>query len=715
MRFRTLILGLAGALLSAHVSWAQLDTETPAQPSLDPKQISAPFVPGELVVGLESGNLALPLVAMEMVGTITAQNPPIQSFVIKLAPNLTMQDAGEFLRTIPGVRYVEPNYLAFAFATPNDPRYSQQYGPQRIQANLAWDIWQPQRTVYIAIIDTGIDSNHPDLTNKMRRHTNGAVYGWNTLNNTTNALDDNGHGTHCAGIAAAEINNGVGIAGVAAWNPNVANSRAYVQLMPVKVLSASGSGSYDSVARGITWAADNGAHILSLSLGGAGGSQQLQDAVNYAWNRGCLVVVAAGNGASSSPQYPAFYTNSIAVAATDSSDRLASFSQYGSWVDIAAPGVGILSTIPNNSYTAYDGTSMACPHVAGAAAVLWSHNGSLTNAQLRSALETNVDPYQPFSGRTIAPNAGRLNVYRALQAVSNPTQPSLSSLSLNPTSVVGGNSSTGTVTLSGPAPSGGFVVSLSSSNTNVATVPSTVTVPAGATSANFTVSTQAVSSATSVTITASAGGVSRSATLTVNPPSSGVTLQSLTISPTSVVGGNSATGTVTLSGPAPSGGFVVSLSSSNTNVATVPSTVTVPAGATSANFTISTRAVSSATSVTITASAGGVSRSATLTVNPSPSVTLQSLTISPTNIVGGNTATGTVTLSGPAPAGGVVVQLRSSSSRASVPSTVTVPAGATSARFTIQTRSTFWPFVETVTITASYNGVSRSAQLTVWF
>jgi len=714
MRFRMLILGLAVTVCSALLSWAQLNTETATQPSLDPKQISAPFVPGELVVGLESGDLALPLLAMEMVGTITAQNPPINSFVIKLAPNLTMHDAGEFLRSLPGVRYVEPNYLAFAFANPNDPSFSQQYGPQRIQANLAWDIWQPQRTVYIAIIDTGIDSNHPDLTNKMRRHSNGAVYGWNTLNNTTNALDDNGHGTHCAGIAAAEINNGVGIAGVAAWNPNVANSRAYVQLMPVKVLSSSGSGSYDGVARGITWAADNGAHILSLSLGGAGGSQQLQDAVNYAWNRGCLVVVAAGNGASSSPQYPAFYTNSIAVAATDSSDRLASFSQYGSWVDIAAPGVGILSTIPNNSYTAYDGTSMACPHVAGAAAVLWSHNGSLTNAQLRSALETNVDPYQPFSGRTIAPNAGRLNVYRALQAVSNPTQPSLSSLSLNPTSVVGGNSSTGTVTLSGPAPSGGFVVSLSSSNTNVATVPSTVTVPAGATSANFTISTRAVSSATSVTITASAGGVSRSATLTVNPSPS-VTLQSLTISPTSVVGGNSATGTVTLSGPAPSGGFVVNLSSSNTNVATVPSTVTVPAGATSANFTISTRAVSSATSVTITASAGGVSRSATLTVNPSPSVTLQSLTISPTSVVGGNSATGTVTLSGPAPAGGVVVQLRSSSSRASVPSTVTVPAGATSARFTIQTRSSFWPFVETVTITASYNGVSRSAQLTVWF
>ena len=505
MRFRTLILGLAGALLSAHVSWAQLDTETPAQPSLDPKQISAPFVPGELVVGLESGNLALPLVAMEMVGTITAQNPPIQSFVIKLAPNLTMQDAGEFLRTIPGVRYVEPNYLAFAFATPNDPRYSQQYGPQRIQANLAWDIWQPQRTVYIAIIDTGIDSNHPDLTNKMRRHTNGAVYGWNTLNNTTNALDDNGHGTHCAGIAAAEINNGVGIAGVAAWHPNVANSRAYVQLMPVKVLDAIGSGSYDNVARGITWAADNGAHILSLSLGGAFWSRQMQDAVNYAWNRGCLVVAAAGNGGSSSPRYPAYYTNCIAVAATDSSDRLASFSQYGSWVDIAAPGVGILSTIPNNRYASYDGTSMACPHVAGAAAVLWSHNPSLTNAQLRSALETNVNPYQPYNGRTIAPNAGRLNVYRALQAVS-PAM--LKSLTISPTSVRGGSTATGTVTLSRSAPAGGAVVQLHSSSDR-ASVPSSITIPAGATSARFTIQTHPVYSHTDVTITATYNGVSR--------------------------------------------------------------------------------------------------------------------------------------------------------------------------------------------------------------
>jgi thermitase len=506
-----------GVLFATHFGWAQIESDVVEVPSLDPQQIEAPFVPGELVVGVESNDLALPLLAMEMVGTIASQNPPIRSFLVRLHPNLTMQDAGEFLRAIPGVRYVEPNYLVFALANPNDPRYSSQYGPQRIQANLAWDIWQPQRTVYIAILDTGIDANHEDLNRKMRRHSNGQVYGYNTWNNNTDTTDRNSHGTHCAGIAAADINNSRGIAGVAAWNPSVSNSHTYVQLMPVKVLSDSGGGTWDSVARGITWAADNGAHILSLSLGASSGSQQLQNAVDYAWNRGCLVVAAAGNGGSSSPFYPAFYTNCIAVAATDSTDFLATFSQFGSWVDIAAPGVAVLSTIPNNGYTSYDGTSMACPHVAGAAAVLWSHNPSLTNAQLRSALETNVDPYRTSGNRFLAPNAGRLNVYRALQAV----QPArLQSLAINPTEVQAGQTATGTVRLDRPAPAGGAVVRLSSSNSTRASVPSSVTVPAGATSATFTIQTRPpltvpINLSETVTITATYGGDSRSAQLRV--------------------------------------------------------------------------------------------------------------------------------------------------------------------------------------------------------
>jgi thermitase len=584
-----------------------------------PSDEIAQFVPGELVVGLNPIQpKAIALQAVSFVGQVVEVVPQIGAYRVVLPPHIDMETAAEFLKAMPGVEYVEPNYIYYAFATPNDPSYSQQWALPKIQANLAWDIWSPQATRYIAIIDTGIDYNHSDLRNKLRRHTDGTtVYGYNFVSNNTNANDDQGHGTHCAGIAAAEINNGIGVAGVAAWSPGVSGYNQYVQLMPVKVLDANGSGTLTAVANGITWAADNGAHVLSLSLGGGSGSSTLQNAVTYAWNRGCLIVVAAGNGGSSSPQYPAYYEQAIAVAATDRNDTLTSFSQYGSWVDIAAPGASIYSTYRGNSYATLDGTSMACPHVSGAAALIWSHAPSLTNQQLRTILETNVDPYNPYAGRTIGSGKGRLNVYRALQAAGGGgSTPALSSLSISPTSVVGGNSATGTVTLTAPAGSGGFTVQLSSSNSSVASVPSSVTVPAGQTSASFTITTYQGSSTTSLTITASAGGVTRSASLTVNPPSSGVTLQSLTISPTSVTGGSSATGTVQLSGPAPAGGVVVQLRSSNTNNATVPSSVTVPAGQTSASFTIRTTSCwyCFVRQVTITATLGSTSRSATLTI-----------------------------------------------------------------------------------------------------
>ena len=193
--------------------------------------------------------------------------------------------------------------------------------------------------------------------------------------------------------------------------------------------------------------------------------------------------------------------------------------------------------------------------------------------------------------------------------------PTLSSLTLNPTSVIGGaQSSTGTVTLSAPAPAGGAQIVLSSSNTGAASVPSSVTVAAGATSATFTTSTSAVAASTSVTISAAYGGVTQTASLTLTP-SQGPTLSSLTLSPSSVTGGNSSTGTVTLNGPALAGGVQVTLSSSNTGVATVPSSVTVPAGSTSATFTVNTSTVLFSTSVTISASYGAVSKSATLRVN----------------------------------------------------------------------------------------------------
>jgi hypothetical protein len=299
---------------------------------------------------------------------------------------------------------------------------------------------------------------------------------------------------------------------------------------------------------------------------------------------------------------------------------------------------------------------------------------------------------------------------------STPPSPvSLSSLTLNPTTVTGGDSSTGTVTLSGPAPSGGAQVALSSSDTSVATVPSSVTVAAGATSATFTVSTSAVAASTTVTISANYAGATQSASLTVNPGAPPPpTLTSLTLSPASVTGGNSSTGTVTLSGPAPSGGAQVALSSSNTSVATVPSSVTVAAGATSATFTVATSAVSASTVVTISASYAGGTKMASLTVNPvpPPPPTLSSLTLNPSTVVGGvQSSTGKVMLTAPAPAGGATIVLSSSSGAANVPSSVFIPAGATSATFTVNTSIVL--ISTSATISASYNGTTKTATLTL--
>jgi hypothetical protein len=295
---------------------------------------------------------------------------------------------------------------------------------------------------------------------------------------------------------------------------------------------------------------------------------------------------------------------------------------------------------------------------------------------------------------------------------SAPASVSLSSLILNPSNVTGGNSSTGTVTLSGPAPATGAQVTLSSSYGAVS-VPSSVAVPSGATSATFMVSTSAVTASTTVAISAAYGGVTRSASLTVTPASPPApSLSSLTLNATSVIGDvQSSTGTVTLSGPTPAGGAQVALSSNN-RAASVPSSVAVPAGATSATFPANTTAVATPTTVTISAVYGGVSISATLTVTPPPLPTVSSLKLNPTSVIGGlQTSTGTVTLSAPAPAGGAQVMLSSSNGAAGVPSSVFVPAGATNATFAV---STSVVLVSTsVTISASYNSMTQTASLSV--
>ena len=285
---------------------------------------------------------------------------------------------------------------------------------------------------------------------------------------------------------------------------------------------------------------------------------------------------------------------------------------------------------------------------------------------------------------------------------------SLTSVTVNPSSVIGGTSVTGTITLNGAAPTGGVSVSLSSNNAS-ATVPASVTVAAGSTTATFTVSTSAVTSSVSATLSASYNGASKTAALTITPSAS-VALSSVAVNPVSVTGGTSATGTVTLSGAAPTGGASVSLSSNNAS-ATVPASVSVAAGSTTATFTVSTSAVTSSVSATLGASYNGASKTIALSITPSVTVALSSVAVNPVSVTGGTSATGTVTLGSAAPTGGASVSLSSNNASATVPASVTVAAGSTTATFTVSTSAV--TSSASATLTASYNSASKTAALTI--
>lgn len=332
-------------------------------------------------------------------------------YVFKLPKDKTPHEAIAELRKRPDVEYAEPDYIYTIKATiPNDPLWNNLWGLAKIQAPLAWDITRGSQSVVVAVIDTGVDYNHPDLKDNMWKDPATGYYGKNCITGASNPndpMDDNGHGTHVAGTIGAVGNNGVGVVGVN-WQ---------VKIMALKAGDSSGI-SLSAAIDCINYAIQKGAHIINASWGDYAYSQTLRNAIASAKNAGILFVAAAGNEEYDNdltPLYPASYDleNIISVAATDQNDLLASFSNYGrNSVHVGAPGVGILSTLPNNNYGNKSGTSMASPHVAGLAALLKAQNPSYTWRELKCRIMKGVDPLSSLNGKTIT--GGRINASKAL-------------------------------------------------------------------------------------------------------------------------------------------------------------------------------------------------------------------------------------------------------------------------------------------------------------
>jgi len=322
-----------------------------------------------------------------------------KTFVLKV-PSKNIEQFVNLLSKNPLVEYAEPDFIAQAYEDPNDSYFNQQWGLKKIQAPEGWNLTHGNPQVKIAILDTGIDRDHPDLSAKVDK--------W--IDMTSSGMDDLfGHGTHVAGIAAAVTNNNQGVAGL-----------GYdVHLVSIKVLGNDGFGYYSWIADGIKKAADEGAKVINLSLGSDKESKTLEQAINYAWSKGAVIVCAAGNAGNSFRTYPAYYTNCIATAATDKNDQKPSWSSYGLWVDVAAPGNEIISTLPNHQYKMGQslnygygsGTSMATPHVSGLAGLLFGSDATLTNNDVRKLIEENTDQ---ISGTGNYWQKGRINVSKSI-------------------------------------------------------------------------------------------------------------------------------------------------------------------------------------------------------------------------------------------------------------------------------------------------------------
>lgn len=407
-------------------------------------QNNSDYVPGELIVKYKTNSVrALESKFSQLKVQKTFSSSGAHHVLVD--SSYRVQDVIAELEEDPNVEYVERNYYIDIKKTPNDPNFSKQYGLRNtgqwlgtkdadVKALKAWDLTTGSRNVLVAVIDTGVDYRHPDLiknywvnpgesgtdsrgrnkrTNGIDDDRNGYVddyKGWDFSNEDNDPEDDYGHGTHCAGVIGARGGNGIGVTGIN-WR---------VSIMGLKIFSKrTGRSSVAASIEAIEYASKMGAHIINASWGGVSPSKAQKDAISAANRKKVLFVAAAGNERTNTdftPHYPSSYDvpNIISVAATNRNDKLAGFSNYGfKGVDIAAPGASILSTYPGERYRNNSGTSMAAPHVAGAAALIKARFSKSTASSMKRRILNEADRIENLKSKI--PNGRRLNIFSSLQ------------------------------------------------------------------------------------------------------------------------------------------------------------------------------------------------------------------------------------------------------------------------------------------------------------
>lgn len=404
-RFLIAFMLVMGLLTGAHLSFGQNPQEVLQQikPQYSPNQVLVKFQPN---TSADSKIQILKSIKGQIKGTINY----IDIDIVQI-PAQKVQESITRLEKDSHILYAEPNYAADALQTP-------------LLTPKQWNLDNIKTTsqtgnpyVVIGVLDTGIDPNHPDLSEKVNnwvdcRTIESQCAVKDTDESYTQYQDLNGHGTSVAGVIAANADDNSGISGVGDG----------IHLMSIKVLDDNGVGYYSSILKGMMWAVDRGhrAKVINMSFGSTFPSQALSDAINFAWSKEIVLIGAAGNNNTDQLVYPAAYDNVIAVAATNGADQKASFSSFGTWVDVAAPGNNIYTTYPTYQYklgkqTNYDyasGTSLAAAHVSGMAGLIISHQPTLTNEEIRAQIESTADRIQ---GTGTLWNYGKINVLKAIR------------------------------------------------------------------------------------------------------------------------------------------------------------------------------------------------------------------------------------------------------------------------------------------------------------